>query len=75
MQTRFVLALLIIVLILMFIGCLDVQMHSRAAGKEVKVGKVVQAIHTGAVAATSGNAHRSGNRLVGVDVISAPGAG
>ncbi len=76
MQSGFILALLIVVLIVLFVGCLDVQLHTRAAGvgKEVDVDEAVQdRVHVGAAAA--GGAGRGGKRVPGVAVVDGPRAG
>ncbi len=77
MQSGFILALLIVVLLVLFVGCLDVQMHTRAAGigNEVDVNEVVQkSVHVGAAAA-GGGAGRGGKRVPGVGVVDDPRAG
>ncbi len=76
MQSGFILALLIVVLIVLFVGCLDVQLHTRAAGvgNEIHHNEVVQnSVPVGAAA--GGNTGRGGKRLAGVGVVDDPRAG
>jgi hypothetical protein len=72
-DSRIILALVIIVLVLMFLGCWDVHVHTRApiVGKEVSVEEVVQ-INLRAHPAAHRLGSGSGRGVDGVDVTVQP---